>query len=219
MHPVDIRRTFLIAFAIGVLYLGILVALAASTFDASSVGSFDSDLDLPAALANPGWHQTFWLLRENLGVLGISVAYCVGLRSSLSWSRSGPLSRRTRIAMALLTVITLAAVAYTLYRNAQYLFELSVWSGLSPLVVLATMLLHAVPEITAYFLPVVAVVSALSKGHHGGLGRLIARMTLISVMMVCLAATLEANLWRPVVEQVVPPDNALLAATLPGRGP
>jgi Stage II sporulation protein M len=120
--------------------------------------------------------------------------------------RAGPLAIGFVIAA---TVFSLATQAYALGHRAA---DLSWYLGLSPFVLLLGLLPHAVPELTALFLPLAAWTLASRRG---------AWEELLAATFVTVAVAVPVLIVAAAVETWVTPDvlAILFEATAPGEEP
>lgn len=204
-----------ISFGCALLYLATLLAVAKLTFDPRMIASLDVDQDLPRVLMHPGLQNVVPILVRNLPVAGISVAYGYGLYVARRWSDvpSGSggedLSLRTRIAAAVLTLIVGGVFARDLYWNAHYLATLAWWSRVDASRFLATAVPHASLEITAYFLPMIVALMAITSAKAFNTKRLVIVTLFATAGLLVFAAAIEATTWSTTLSHVVPSDSVL----------
>ena len=172
------------------------VWLVASLSTPDPTGAFFPGVSTPARLSDFG----FVLYRNGL-VLALHAMACVAgfmAGSSLPaaaagysglWrkihDRAGPLAIGFVIAA---TLFSLATQAYALGRGAA---DLSHQLGLSPLVLLIGLLPHALPELTALFLPLAAWTLASRRGAWEELLAATIVTVAVAVPVLLLAATIE----------------------------
>jgi hypothetical protein len=184
-----------LALAIALLLLA-AVWLVASVSTPDPTGAFFPGISTPARLSDFG----FVLYRNGL-VLALHAMACVAgfmAGSSLPtaatgysglWrkvhDRAGPLAIGFVIAA---TLFSLATQAYALGRGAS---DLSFQLGLSPAVLLLGLLPHALPELTALFLPLAAWTLASRRGAWEELLAATIVTVAVAVPVLVLAATIE----------------------------
>jgi hypothetical protein len=127
--------------------------------------------------------NTTVLLLQVLVCFGFYVAHARGRRDAL-WI-IGALSAYSMLSQAWRLGHDLASAAASL--------------GLSPAALTLRLSLHAVPELTAVFLPLAACIALMRRGRHENLAAAAALTGIVAFPVVVLAATCEVFLTRYVV--------------------
>jgi hypothetical protein len=154
------------------------------------------------------------ILWRNSLVLALHATACVagfiaGASMPLAAAQRTGISRWIHVKAGELAILFVCAVTlFSLSTQALYLgfqgatisFQLDIPIG----VLLLSVLPHALPELTALFLPLAAWLIASRRGEWSQLLAATLITVLIAVPVLILAATIEVYIWPPILEAVSP---------------
>ena len=179
------------------LLVAVLVVAAVSTPDASL-------LRLPGVGGPAGWHEVWTIFGRNLLVLALHAMACVAgfmagaSMPELAAARRG-LSRIVheqagRFAILFVIAATLFSLGTQAYVLGSVAATISAQHGVAPATLLVGLLPHALPELTALFLPLAAWTLASRRGEWNQLLAATFATTAIALPVLFASALVEVHL-------------------------
>jgi hypothetical protein len=188
---------------------GIAVAMLLSVLVVGSVAAPDTPASGPNLFHQPEVADTLRVLGRNLLVLALHAFICIAgfmamralpaqaeLRSGLDrWIHE----HAGRFAMVWVAAATVFSITTQVYVLGHGVADLSAAYDLRPVELLATVLPHALPELTAVFLPLAAFLVAHRRGRWDELLAATAVTVAVALPVLVLAATIESYAWPPLL--------------------
>jgi Stage II sporulation protein M len=179
--------------------------LAAVWFIASIAAPSSTLRTIPGITQASHSYDVFPILLRNAGVLALHAVACLaafiaGNSLALSPERRSGLSRVAHqvarpIAIAWVVAVTVFSLVAQAYALGQIGATLAYQLHISPGLLVLTVLPHALPELTAVFLPLAAWSIASRKGEWGDLLAATGVTVAIAVPLLIFAATWEICVW------------------------
>jgi hypothetical protein len=194
---------------------GVSVALLAAVWVVATEATPDSTpISLAGLTYAPGPGDVASVLLRNSLVLALHATACVagfiaGSSLPLSASRRSGLSRlvheRARpIALGWVGAVTCFSLLTQAYALGSSGATLAAQLGLSPLELILTVVPHALPELTALFLPLAAWTIASRRGEWDQLLAATVVTVAMAIPMLIIAATWEVYVWPSLLAGVSP---------------
>jgi hypothetical protein len=189
-----------------------LTLLTATWFVAGLLTPDITPLQLPGLTTPPQASDLLPILYRNSLVLALHATACVagfiaGASMPLAAEQRTGLSRWVHVKAGELAILFVAAVTiFSLCTQALYLgFQgstLSYQLHISRLELILSVLPHAIPELTALFLPLGAWLIASRRGEWNQLLAATVVTVMLAVPTLVLAATIEVYVWPHILESI-----------------
>jgi hypothetical protein len=188
-----------LSFAATIALLGLVLAV-------SLVSSPGPPLAVPGLEEAPRLGDLVLTLERNLVVLTFGLAACLATRiaAELASCPERPQRIAGRIALVLVGLTVIGALAHQVLFLGRVGATLADQLAISPALLLASALPHALLELSALLLPLVLLARAIGAGRLAGLKEEALRAALAVVPLLILALMIESYLWPRLLGEISP---------------